>query len=219
MTEDVIARRVRDAVESFAVPAYPGEAPGRPAACGAKVARPRRRRVFAYAALVAFGLAVLAASAALAVPNVLPDRVVRAFARLGVHLRGPGWISLETREVSLDEARAAADFAVVVPVNVRLVKTLLSSDAVHHRAFVELVLQDDRQRQLDLSEFRADPRRPYVSRPAVRVDADGRVHQLAPSIAWRIGDTQLQVTPYDARSRAFAEQLRRETLVSGRSSR
>jgi hypothetical protein len=175
--------------------------------------------VFAYAALVAFGLAVLAASAALAVPNVLPDRVVRAFARLGVHLRGPGWISLETREVSLDEARAAADFAVVVPVNVRLVKTLLSSDAVHHRAFVELVLQDDRQRQLDLSEFRADPRRPYVSRPAVRVDADGRVHQLAPSIAWRIGDTQLQVTPYDARSRAFAEQLRRETLVSGRSSR
>jgi hypothetical protein len=220
MTEDLLARHVRAAVESFDVPAYPTRSLSvAPAAGGATVVGRRRRNVYANAALAACILAIVGVSAAIAVPPDIPDRVVRAFERAGVHLRNRNWIPLETREVSLDEARAAADFTVLMPHNVRLVKTLLAVDAARRRAFVSLVLEVPGRNQLVLEESRVDLRHPPGRGPIIQVNAAGRVRKLPPPIAWRVGDTQLTIGPYDARSRAFAERLRRETLLSGRSSR
>ncbi len=86
--------------------------------------------------------------------------------------RSAGWVSLEVRDVSLDEARAAAGFAVAVPLNVRLVKTTLAVDAPRRRAFVGLVLADERGNQVVLEESRVDSHRPPLHRPILREDAD-----------------------------------------------
>lgn len=217
MTEEMIACRVRAAVESFTVPAYPGIERPLPAT----TTQPRRawRQALVYGTLVAFALAVLAVSAAVAVPTVLPDRIVRALARAGIHLDLARFVPVQTRQVSLAEARAAADFPVLVPSTVRLVRTLLAVDAVHHRTFVDVVLQDDRGGQIQLSESRVDPRHPPVRRPVLEIDSRGRVRKLPPPIIWQLGETQLMIGPYDPRSRAFADRVRRATLVSGRSSR
>jgi hypothetical protein len=218
VNEESLARRVRSAVESFELPSYPAGFP--PALHGRGAASPvRARHRLAFALTAAVALAILGASAAFAVPNVLPDRLLRAFDRVGIHLRGAHFVSLDTRVVSLDEARGAADFAVIVPSNERLVKTSLSIDAVHHHALVALLFEDEGRNQIVLSESRVDPRHPYVAKPVFRVEADGHVRELPPPVAWRIGDTWLTIGPYDARSRAFAGRLKRETLASGRSSR
>lgn len=217
MIEDTLGRRIRGAIESFDLPPYPVGSM-RPLPKDGSTSSPRTRHRLAFALVAAGALAILGASAALAVPNVFSDRLLRAFDRVGIHLRGAHLVTLDTRVVSLDEARAAAGFEIIVPPNARLVKTMLSMDRARRGVFVVLVLEDERQ-QVALAESRFDPRHPDVAKPAFRVNADGSVRQLAAPVVWRIGETQLEITPYDARSRAFAERLQRETLASGRSLR
>ena len=218
MTEEIMAGRVRAAIESFTVPVYPIGV-GRYVAPPKTTAHSRLRRVLAYGTMVACVLAVAAVSAAVAVPTVVPDRIVRALARAGIHLKTADFVAVDTRQVSLAQARAAANFPVLMPSNVRLVRTLLAVDAVHHRTFVDVVLQDGRGGQIQITESRADPRHPPAHSPILRIDNDGSVHKLPPPIVWNIGETQLMIGPYDRGSRAFAERLRRATFISGRSSR
>jgi len=219
MTEEMLAQRVRAAIEAFHVPAYPPNTTTSARLTAVQLVRPRHHRAFVYAAIATCALAIFATSAAFAVPPAFSDRVIRAFESVGVHLRGAQVRSLDSREVSLEEARAAADFAVVVPVDIRLVKTLLTNDAARHHVFVTLVFEDDRRNQLVLSEERVNPRHPPSHFPAFRINNDGSVRRLPPAIAWRLGDTQLQLNPYGTASQALAERIRRATFVSGKSSR
>jgi hypothetical protein len=149
-------------------------------------------------------LAIVGVSAAIAVPPDIPDRVVRAFERAGVHLRNRNWIPLETREVSLDEARAAADFTVLMPHNVRLVKTLLAVDAARRRAFVSLVLEVPGRNQLVLEESRVDLRHP----PA-RSDHSGQCRGPRPQAAAADRVARRRYAAHDRAVRRALARLRR----------
>lgn len=223
MNEDMIAGRVHDAVEACEIPPYPR------AAVFARLAAPRavegraRRPVVATAVLAAAALAIVAASAAVAVPQAIPDRVLRALDRVGIHLRGKQWIALEVRDASLDEARSTADFTVVVPRNVRIVRTNVATDPVHHHTLIGFVLQYDGRSQIGLDEARVVPPRPghgTRSRDNIsyRVEANGKVIPER-IVVWTIGNARLTMVPYDAKSRAFAESVRRETLATAAATR
>ncbi len=208
MTEDAIGRHVRDAITAFSPP-YPHDmVRTRLAALRRVPARRPGRRDVRVAVSAALALAVVAATAAIAVPIAIPDPMIRALDRVGVHLRGKTMVPIESREVSLDEARAAAGFPVLVPLGVRVVRVLLSTEQRHRRSAVSLVLQDDRGSQVQLEESRAvaEPPGRAVGR-SYQYEPNGRLIELR-TIRWAIGETRLRMDLYDARSRTFAERVR-----------
>jgi hypothetical protein len=217
MTEEMIGRRLRDAVAAFEPPAYPGDRIVTRAAAFRRAPAPARRlRVAGAFAVAALALAI-AGSAAFARPNVLSDGVIRALDRVGIHLRARPMTLLDTHEVSLDEARAAANFPVVVPLNVRVVRVLLSTDP-RHRSLVSLVLQDGHGSQVQLDETRAVLQPTGKLQPAYLIDANGRITKLE-SVRWTLGQTRLLIVPFDAKSRDFADRVRRGAFIGNAGSR
>ena len=195
MTEEFIGRRMGDALHAFEVPAYPSEA------VAARTATPRDLRVRArsraligvFAALV---LAVVAAgSAAFAVPAALPNSVLRLFDNFGVHLPGRPMLALQSRTVSLAEARAQSDFPILVPLGVRVERVRLSTDR-RHKTFASLVLQDGHGSQIELEETRADHRLTDAKhQPSFQIASSGR-SAPPPNSSWvAVENSRLQPAP------------------------
>jgi hypothetical protein len=182
MTQEIIGCRVHDALSAFETPAYPSHAiAARVAASGAPRARTRPRALSG--AFTALALTLIAAgSAAFAVPSVLPDRTLRLLDSVGIHLRSRPILALDTRQVSLAEARSQADFPVLVPLGARIVRVLLSSDRRHH-TFVSVVLQDGRGSQIQLEETRFDHRLGNA-KPLPSYQIDSKARRVAPPGSW-----------------------------------
>jgi len=195
MTEELIALRMGDALRAFDVPAYPHEA------VAARIAAPRddqfrarsRALIGVFAALV---LAVVAAgSAAFAVPAALPDSVLRLFDNLGGHLPGRPMLALQSRAVSLAEARAQTDFSILVPLGVRVERVRLSTDR-RHKTFASLVLQDGHGSQIELEET---PAVPIIAgakqQPSFQIESNGRRVPPANSSWVAVADSRLPSAP------------------------
>ena len=182
MTQEIVGSRIHDALSAFETPPYPFQSIAARIAAGAGTrALPRRRALTG--AFAALALAIVAAgSAAFAVPSVLPEKTLRLLDIIGVHLGGRTILALETRQVTLAEARSQADFPVVVPLGVRIARVMLNTDRRHH-TFVGLVLQDGGGLQIVLDETRSDHRLTEGKfQPAFQIDSSGR--SVAPRGSW-----------------------------------
>ena len=217
MTEEALAARMRDAVDAVALPPYPRPAV-RARLASRAIPEPRARLLPRFAAVIASIAAVgVGASAIAGVPHDLSDKVVAALDKVGIHVKGAHVI--EARTVSLDEARQKANFPVIVPANVQIRHADLTVTP-GGTTFVGLVLVYDKRSEISLDESLAESDTQRVSRDrgAYQIDSNGTI-KLGPAILWTIGKTRLIMLPYDAKSRAFAERVRRETLRAARGAR
>jgi hypothetical protein len=211
MNEDALGARIRDAVVTIAVPAYPRAAVL--ARCAATMPSPAaRRRIPAVVALATTLVAfAIAASAAAGGSFAVQDKVVEFFDKVGIHVRGAR--AIEGRTVTLAEARAKAPFAVIVPPHARLLKTNLTITP-SGLTIVALTLGYANRPPVELSESLAeDATRTVVMGGARVVDANGRVRDYH-VVRWQVEKTELAVSTTDARSHAFAERIRAETLAA-----
>jgi len=214
------ADRLRDAIEAIAVPPFPAGALAARSAPTAVRARPPSRISFARIAVAATVLVVglaLAASAAIAVvPDAIPPRLAAALAKLGIDLHKVRVV--EPHPVSLADAQSRADFPIVVPPNVRIARTEIMP-APHGHSTVVLTLIYDRRSELALTETTfAALRGRHGRRPTFNgaiVDSHGKIRRVA-DVVWQIGPTVVFTVPYDPRSRAFAERVRRDSLAAAK---
>jgi hypothetical protein len=218
MNEDALAARVRDAVGALGAPAYPAGAVARRIAAPARVTRRAIRPRAAFAAVaVALAAAGVAASAGATAPAV-SEHFRALLSALGLPVKNARIVPART--VSLDEAKAAVPFSIIVPAGVRLVRTTLNEDASGYRS-VDLVLGYGARSQIVLDESPAhDPHRTAEfegTAIAVRrgsAPQHGGLPQHVALLSWRVGRTRLVMMPYDEASHAFAMRVRHDTLAS-----
>lgn len=216
MNEEMLAARVRDAVEEIGVPAYPAAVVARRVAqtIPARSARPRLRPATAFASLAVAVAIAIGATAAAQSPGVT-ERMRAILAGMGVPMKNARIVV--GRTVTLDEARAAVSFPIVVPSGVPLVRTTLTEDPKTGYTSVGLILRYGERSQIALDESPArDARRKYEFEGGVNLSRRGAAERrLVTVLSWRVGGTRLVMVPYDAASRAFAKQVRSITRGDG----
>jgi hypothetical protein len=212
------ADRLRDAVDAVAIPPFPAVALAARVDDARAPARTLPRisfpRLAAAVAVLVAGLVVAASGAIAVVPETIPPRLAAALARMGIDLHKVRIV--EPHPVSVEEAQSRADFPIVVPPNVRIRRTEITPGS-HGHSTVILTLIYDRRSELALTETTMAAlqgrlgRRPTFN--GAIVDSRGTLRRVA-DVVWQIGPTVVFTVPYDARSRAFAERVRRDSLAA-----
>lgn len=215
MNEEMLASRVRDAVERIGVPAYPATpiARGIAEAFTARRARPRLRPATAFASLALAGAVVIGATAA--AQSSVTQRIRAMLAGMGLPTKNARIIV--GRTVTLDEARAAVPFPIVVPPGVPLVRTTLNEDSNTGYTSVDLILRYGARSEIVLDESRArDAHRTYEFEGTTKISRRGAAQRpLVTALSWRVGKTRLVMLPYDSASTAFAKHVRAITRREG----
>lgn len=211
MTDDPLAHRVRAALESAPVPAFPDASlAARIAATPPQAAHSFRRPLVA----VGSGAALFVAALAVGVHTQFhfPPAVERAMERLE-RMRGHTgpFVTYDVTPQSLEQVRTQTDFPIVVPRGMRVV----SAFALPKGQGVSLIIE---RRGRDSSGVTRDQvaldetwaRGPAGKYPSVRINNDGTIHPLHTHV-WRVGNVRLTVSELVPRYRAFAREIERAT--------
>jgi hypothetical protein len=208
MTSDPLADRVRDAVESFALPVLPS------ALVAARIASepvtappPKRARP---AAAITGGVAVLAAALAVAVPTA--DKwMTPAYYQTLERLTGHAFSHARSYEVApstLDQARRLTKFPIIAPRG----KRVLNAIVLPHDEGVSLIVAVDVHGQAQLDERWAGKKPPaWASKlEGVGIDDDGSIRRFNVR-RWRIGRIALSTPMFTLEYHRYAEELERAT--------
>jgi hypothetical protein len=212
MMDDCLALRVRAAVGSVPVPAYPAEA------LAVRTTSDARERVRCRPlAALAGGAAVLAVALAAAVPavHVFSPAALATIKRLTGHDWSNAVVTQVDVPMSLDEARRRTRFPIVAPAGMRV----LNAQPLPHDDGVLLVLAVDKRAQSSLAERWVTSRKPELEGFGVRDDGTVRRFKIR---AWRIGRIVFSTPVFDRSYVRYAQDVERATrdaVASGRSGR
>lgn len=207
MTSDPLADRVRDAVDTFPVPALPAAVIAARIAAQPTAPLPRRTRPVV---AIAGGAAVLAAALAVAVPTA--DRwMTPAYYHTLERLTGHDFSRARAYDVApltLDQARRLTKFPIIAPRG----KRVISATVLPHDAGVSLIVAVDVRGQAQLDERWADRTPPaWASRmEGVGIHDDGSIRRFNVR-RWRIGRIALSTPMFTLEYHRYAEELERAT--------